>query len=343
MKQFLFLLIVLSSSIGMKAQNPSDCTVPYELSTFYERDIKSLALKRMEQLNSSDRAFIRIPKAWQDTIAQGMAAILQANFAESDSVFNFYCVHDNTSPLQIYNGLLIQVDLSYPWTQAWQNLNTLTGNAYIDTLTSRYHLEVSEFFDWSFADYALLHTDSLWNIYALIDSLVIEPGIISGEPNALIGTAGKIVYDKIGENRYYDFYFQFNDCFDGCDNYHKWKFKVNEDCPVEYLGFEDFGFFGIEPLPPAVNCNIYTSLSNQPEQSSPNVYPNPTEGYFWLELDSFSKYPVGFEIFNILGSSIATGRIEEENQVINISDLPTGLYFIKTENSKTPIIKLLKK
>lgn len=340
MKKLFILLLVFASTL-CRSQTPSDYSVPDELTTFYARDIKTLALKRMEQYQSPDLAFVRIPQTWQDTIAHGLAAILQSGLEEADSVFNSYCVHNNTGEKQIYNGLLIQVDINYPWTQAWQNLNTITGNAYIDTLTSRYDLEISQFFDWSFGDYALLHTDSLWNIYALIDSLIIEPGVLGGEADALIGSAGRITYEKYAGVQYFDFWFQFNDCFDGCDNYRKWMFKVQSDCTVEYLGFEDFGFFGIEPLPGPLDCNIYTSVPKTPYVDVLTVFPNPAINQITVQLKNFFVFPVEFAIYTPDGKAVLQGKLTENNQKVDVSTLRRGLYILRLNASDVAHVRFL--
>ncbi|PKP52492.1 MAG: hypothetical protein CVT92_08670 [Bacteroidetes bacterium HGW-Bacteroidetes-1] len=325
MKKILLLTYFVVSIQCANAQTPSTCTIPQELTDAYDRDIKSLALKRMSAVNSPDLHLINIPQSWQDTIAEGLAAIMNAHsLPESDTVFNIYCVHDLTTPFQIYNDLLIQVDVSYPWTVAWQNLNAITGNPNIDTLVTRYGLSVSAFYDWSFADYALLHTDALLNIYSLIDSLVIVPGVISGEPDAIIGTAGKIVYDKIGNKRYYDFYFQFNDCFDGCDNYRKWQFKVNEDCSVDFLGASDWGVFGIDPLPEPVNCNIFTSLKENLYAKRLNIYPNPANGIITI---SDLKIGNTIVIYDASGRTIFKTKAQQSSIQINLTY--KGVYILE--------------
>ena len=53
---------------------------------------------------------------------------------------------------------MIYVDTNYSWTQAWQNLNSITGNAYIDSLVVKYNLTVKDFYQASWT-YALLVTD----------------------------------------------------------------------------------------------------------------------------------------------------------------------------------------
>ena len=55
-----------------------------------------------------------------------------------------------------------------------------------------------------------------------------------------------------------------------------------------------------------------------------NVYPNPTEGVITI-----SGFPMGeYRIGNMMGQTVLTGNINAENQQIDVSSLPEGLYFI---------------
>jgi hypothetical protein len=305
-----------------QAQVPSDCTVPQELATVYESDIKDMAVRRMYQLQSPDTAYISIPQSWTDPIAEGLAAIFNAtSIPERDTIFNLYCVHDNTSPMQIYNEIMMRVDTSYPWTDEWQNLNPITGNAIIDALVMKYDLSVSDFYYWSIGDYAILQTDSFLNIYALMDSLKQVPGIISGEPNSIIGNAGQIIYSYSGGTRYYDFYFEFNDCIAGCSNYRMWKYKVNTDCSVEYLGYIEGGWPGI-PFPPPLNCNVFPPITNIPEnnQNQLQAYPNPTSGILTIE-----GLAGKIELYNSWGTLIQTSM----GNTLDLSPVAKGIYIVR--------------
>lgn len=329
MKKILFLLLLLDVFESVKAQVPSSCNVPPQLYQAYERDIKNMVVRRMYELQHPDTALIPISQNWQDTIVDGMAAIANSGIVEADSVFNLYCVHDNTSPMSIYNGFLVNVDTSFSWTSAWQNLTALTGNTVIDGLVTSYGLQVTQFYNFSFGNFALVYTDSLLNMYALMDSLETVPGVIYAEPDAIIGSAGKIVYAKAGSERYYDFYFEFNDCFDGCDNYHVWHFKVNDNCSVEYLGFDDWGVFGISPLPPPTNCNILSSVNNMVNtRKGVHMFPNPSNGTFNISLDKIA-HSASIQIINPLGSIIFEDvLLGEQEKSIGLKDISPGIYFI---------------
>ena len=134
---------------GLHAQVPSDCTVPPVLRQEYGRDVINLAMTQLYGAASPDTAYVHVPTNWTNPIWEGIAAIYNATaFPERDSVFNLYCVHDQTSMIQTYQGYLIQIDTNFAWTQAWQNLTTLTGNAPLDAMLTRYDLELSQYYNW---------------------------------------------------------------------------------------------------------------------------------------------------------------------------------------------------
>ncbi len=330
---------------GFYAQVPSDCTVPPLLATEYERDIKNLTLRRMYEVKTPDTAFVEIPQQWIDTIAEGMAAIFNAtSFPERDSVFNLYCVHDafSLTPLQIYQRLIITVDLSYAWTQAWQDLNSLTGYDYIDSLMVKYDLSVEDFHGWPYGNHAILQTDSLWNVYALTNLFKEAEGVIHADPDYLIGGAGAILYEKEGHNRYYEFYFEFYDCFDGCDNYRMWKFQVTDDCSVNYLGSTSWGVFGILPLPSPVNCNTFVSTA-EPKTPSEEyaIYPNPATDLLTIDIEStLTETP--YTLFDQLGRQLLSGKLNGSPSTLDISSLKPGLYFLRLGQSEGTVFRVVK-
>lgn len=326
------LISALMVPVGiMRAQVVSDCTPPSILLKEYERDIKNLAVRRMYEVGSADTALVRIPAAWTDSVARGLAAILNArSLPERDSVFNLYCVHDNSSPGQLYHELLIGVDGSYGWTSAWKSLQALTGNPLIDTLVVAYSLGIREFYDWSFGSYALITTDSLWNIYALMDEFRKVPGVRNAEPNALIGTAGRIMHRSIGDTHFFDFFFEFNDCFDGCDNHRRWSFRVNPGCTVDYLGYEDWGVFGISGLPVPVNCNIFNSSRSVPApRETLSLHPNPSHGTVTILLSAPPSSAVPYAILDTGGRRLMTGTLTAAATELATGHLAPGLYMVK--------------
>ena len=331
----------------LHAQVPSSCSVPSLLAQKYERDVKQLATKRLFQHQSPDTALVRIPVVHTDSIFGGLAAIFNAtSIPERDTVFNLYCVHNITGWPYDYAGYLVKVDTSNAWTTAWQNLNTTTGNPLMDSITSRYHLTVSNFGNWSIGSYAELATDSSFNTQALIDSLLLVNGVLIAELNGIaVGAAGFMQYQYNIQNnaRYYYFYFEFGDCFDGCDNYRRWKFKVNADCSVDYLGFDNWSVWNppLHPFPGPINCNTFTDVpdGNLPTASC-LVFPNPSTGMVQLELSGFDfSEKTTLTIYSLLGETVYTSAVNNERFAIDLSNKAKGVYFLTLENGQQKVIK----
>lgn len=324
-----FICLFLSLVATSPAQVVSDCNVPPLLQQHYSRDFANLAMRAMWMANSPDTALVHIPPYWLDQAGGGMAAIFNAtSIPQRDSIFDRYCVHDWTSSVQTYEGYLMEVDTYYAWTQAWRNLVTLTGNAPLDSMLVRYDLQVTQFFNWSIGSFALLETDSLWNNRALIDSLETIPGIFYGEPNAIFGAAGRIALHIAGNERYYDFYFEFNDCFDGCDNFRRWQFRVNPDCSVDYLGFVDWGYFGIEPLPAPLDCNISTSLPHVMELGY-IAFPNPATSL--LHVQGLPMTPCTVSLYDVQGRKVQQTQVDQGKLSWEVAHLPRGMYLLEVQ------------
>ncbi len=332
MKKFTF-IILLSSLNFLYAQTPSSCIIPQQLADGYYRDIRQLATNDLFQTLSPDTDLVTIPQPSIDPIIEGMAAILNSQLPESDSVFNIYCVHNFNGWPYEYEGFLVSIDTNFSWTQAWKNLITITGDPLMDTITSRYGLHITDFYDWSFGTYALLATDSAWNPDALIDTFQLVPGVLSAEQNYILGNAGNITYTDNGTERIYEFYFEFNDCFDGCDNYRKWTFKVYPNCSVDYMGFVDYGIFGVLPLPAPVNCNLYTSLpKTDVNHKQLSIYPNPANDFITIQLPE--KINSNFQIMDVNGKIVKQVKITNTLMRLEVSDLPEGVYILKSSDEK---------
>ena len=58
------------------------------------------------------------------------------------------------------------------------------------------------------------------------------------------------------------------------------------------------------------------------------VYPNPTNDVLTIHHSAFRIHHSAFRITNLMGQTLLTGQITAENQQINVSSLPEGMYFI---------------
>jgi len=323
-KKLRFSLLLFFVYGAVTGQVPSDCSVPSVLRTAYDRDVKGLVIKRMQTLNSDDQYLVTIPQAWQDSILEGMAAIF--NLAESlptaDSVFNRYCVHDGAFSPAVY-GFIIGVDPNSTYAQAWAAGQTLSGDPVLDTLLVRHGFTLTSYISFGAG---VFYTDQLINLFALADSIVNNvPGIQYAEPDFLVGGAGHIEYTTdAADNRFYNFRYEWNDCFDGCDNYYSWQFSVGTDCSVTFLGTDQGGFFGIEPLPAPTNCMLTTPTREPTGVVDIRLFPNPASTAITWEN---APQEGGWLLLNAHGQILRRGDWQTTN--LDASQLPGGLYGLR--------------
>jgi len=72
------------------------------------------------------------------------------------------------------------------------------------------------------------------------------------------------------------------------------------------------------------------TIENNPSENPFVVYPNPTNNVLFVETQSIASQPnpIEYRITNLIGQTILSGYITAENQQIDISNMPTGLYFM---------------
>ena len=74
------------------------------------------------------------------------------------------------------------------------------------------------------------------------------------------------------------------------------------------------------------------------------VYPNPANGILFVETQSIASLPdQTYRITNLMGQTLLSGNIINENQQINISNLPEGTYFIRIETEQENVIRKIVK
>lgn len=333
-----FLIVCLF--IGITLQATSQCDVPPFLRDAYERDVKSIAIRRMMEVNSPDTQLITIPQSWQDTIIEGMAAVYNSGIPAADSVFNMYCVHDAVGN-PVLHSLIVGVEDTSLMAQAWSEGMTETGDTTIDMLFDTYDFELVSYN----GSFGVLETPHLLNLIALGDSLTTYvDGVLYAEPNYIIGLGGQILYDAdAAGTRYYDFVYQWNDCFDGCDNYHLWKFMVDPDCEVTYLGFEEGGFFGVEPLPEPGDCMLTGTGNESAIHDNLAIYPNPGPGVFQIESKNIRQL-LHASVYDLSGQKVCDVTFSPGDQaVFDISEVLDGMYIVRVETGDGILVDRLVK
>ncbi len=92
---------------------------------------------------------------------------------------------------------------------------------------------------------------------------------------------------------------------------------------------------------------ITTGVDTKGNENSISVFPNPTTGQFQIQIDSENEFKSDgyrIEIVNMLGEKVYSSNIRHQVSNINISDKPTGIYFLHLKsNTKTYNQKVIKK
>jgi uncharacterized protein YjdB len=71
-----------------------------------------------------------------------------------------------------------------------------------------------------------------------------------------------------------------------------------------------------------------------------NVYPNPSNGEFDVALPADIE-KVGYDIYNAVGTKVQTGVLSGDNNQLNLTDQPQGMYILKTKGEDTMVVRLL--
>ncbi len=84
----------------------------------------------------------------------------------------------------------------------------------------------------------------------------------------------------------------------------------------------------IEPnaLPSSTDCNILTGFNEEPFQKV-KFYPNPAKAFIFIEKENIEV--IDFQLIDMLGRVILTGKLETTLHELNLSRLENGIYFLK--------------
>lgn len=85
----------------------------------------------------------------------------------------------------------------------------------------------------------------------------------------------------------------------------------------------------------AYQNQVSISVGNELEQIDLKVFPNPTNSV----LNIVAERNIDVKIINVLGKTIASQRLTRGNNVINVSDLKSGIYFLQAGNKTVKFMK----
>ena len=82
---------------------------------------------------------------------------------------------------------------------------------------------------------------------------------------------------------------------------------------------------------PVVSCKEGTS-SIELENSNLELFPNPANEAITISLHAAADYVELFEVLDATGKTVFSFNLENNQSVLNISNLASGLYYIKSSS-----------
>ena len=164
--------------------------------------------------------------------------------------------------------------------------------------------------------------------YAVVDSVYYADGLKHIHTSAMFDAPGAYMnlefIEGIGSNLTpilnYDFYTT-------------WGMECVILCYENETYWQHFPFLGVTDT-----CFMEVVGINDIKQAEIKVYPSPAEKYIYVDSDSWNKYEI--IITNILGQVVKDISFEGTRISIDVADLKSGIYFVKSGDSVVKFVKL---
>lgn len=306
----------------------SSCSAPESIVEKYNADADRLTVRKIYQQNLTYTDSIEIPKTHKDNILYAMLAVYNAtSLPARDTVITMYNIHSFPNPN--INSFYVSADSNLTWMQQLKNGIFPTGNSTIDSLTNLYNLKVTDYLTNSeLTEYhtVFFQSNSNYNIQPLTDIYETISGVFFSDPSGWYGDGDDITSTIYSNHIELIYSVGSGDCSSGCTGKRYWKFKIYEDCSVEFVG--SYG----TPLE-------ITSINELDRTFSTAVFPNPFNNHFAIKgLNEDYDY----SIYNMAGQFIIQGK-SFKGQIQNLDFLPLGQYLLQVKtNNEITIHKLVK-
>jgi hypothetical protein len=318
---------IFQGYFGFSQIVPSSCQAPDSIRELYRDDSKMLAVQKFERRTSHLLDSITIPTSHSDSILNAIIAVYNAtSLPARDTVIDSFNIHASVYPY-LYS-IEVFADSTLPWMQNLKNNQIPTGNQTVDSLISKYSLTLSKYnvkYHWFSYHEVTFTSDSALNTIGLAMAFDTINGVNFSEYTGSIYNVNNIQDSIHSTFIELDFSHGWGDCWADCIYRRYWKFKVYNDCSVEYVG--SYG--------PPLTISTEEYFINQI-----NIYPNPFENE--IRLLGLSE-SVAFEITDLSGKIISKGKTNDS--IKNLDFLESGIYFLqlRTKNGAIKSFKIQKK
>lgn len=212
----------------------NDSDIPDSVRSWYQEDAARLALRDVHAIESAKKTLIEIPVNLIKLYYNGSVHVYNAtSLAARDSVVEIYIIH--TFPHPETHSLIVAVDSTKDWVNAWKNGERLTGNSKIDRLMETYDLQLDRYYRWPWSHSAVLRALTPLNILALAPQFQNIEGVHYAEPNGYGGDGNDIIAAIESDFLKCEYSVGYGDCPSGCIYRHFWTFHINYDGSVEFV------------------------------------------------------------------------------------------------------------
>jgi hypothetical protein len=308
---------------------PSSCTAPDSVVQKYIVDAKGLAPKAMQKIGAAYYDSAIIPQEWTDTMLHALLAVYNTTSGARDSVVGY---HVHCTEFKDIDKFYLYADTGLGWIQDFKNGVWPTRDTAVNSLIDRYNLVKKSFTISGVQAIILFQSDSIYNLNGMseawnkIDTVILYPDVLF--------TTSTIFVDTMTTD-YIQLRFRYScgvDCPSSCEVNRYWKYKVYNNCSVEYLG--SYG----SPIKSVGCINLELDVKNATQQGV-KIYPNPF--FDRLKIEGISKEAT-YIITNVVGQECLSGILNASTE-INTAGLKAGAYFIKLqEGGNVQTIKLAK-
>jgi len=331
-KFFCSVLSTLLISTCSFAQVQSDCLASEEFKAEYKKDVEYLALGRIYELQSSDTSQIIPPQSWQDTIMNGLAAIYNTGTQiEADSIFTWYCFHNNMFidflPYgQLPDSSIVEAKLNGDYDLAW------TTDTNITALSNQYGFQITEGgtpsssyeFNWGWARFV---SPQIINVNVFKDSLsYFYPDIYFKNVMAMYSDM-IIRVSSSGDTLRYLFKMGWSDCPMGCNFYKSWYYSVYPGCMVTLDSTAQSSWTPYWRM----GCVPVDVEEMKQDRLAFEVFPNPATDIVHIKTPTATTEKYDYRLYNSKGVVILSGNFLNATH-FNLAGLAKGLYVLQIMN-----------
>jgi hypothetical protein len=303
------------------AQNlqAQDSPIPDLVKQQYREDAAQLALRWLVEEGAPSHNGVELPSDLVQTFYNALIQVYQATDVPArNMVVDTYNIH--AFPKLNTRELLVSVDPTKAWTQAWRNGKRLTGNAEIDALMKQFDLDLKGYLSGS--NIAVLRTGRPLNTLALAKLLNPIEGVRYADDNSVGGDGNDIRAEFKGSYWQLDYSVGFGDCPAGCSGRTHWKFHVYPDGNVKFAGRSGSPPPSVRELPSGIEGRSTSSrmpgnIQRNPDGTEPRIEP------------TISPTLIPIAVLDRAGHHIT--RIEPDKEGYFRIALPPGTYTLAPE------------